>query len=101
MFSGDLRFATEDFYDISHKGGDRDAYMDGFLLENTSWHDHSGSSRVAMKLKSDYLGNRLWARKAASVIHLQMRLYSGTFFSMLVLRIIPRQLHLYMHFSYI
>ena len=33
MFSGDLRFATEDFYDISHKGGDRDAYMDGFLLE--------------------------------------------------------------------
>ena len=30
-----------------------------------------------------------------------MRLYSGTFFSMLVLRIIPRQLHLYMNFSYI
>ena len=36
MFSGDLWFATKYFYYISHKGGDRDAYMDGFLLENTS-----------------------------------------------------------------
>jgi hypothetical protein len=40
MFSGDLRFATEDFYDISYKGDDRDAYRVGFLSERhfmTCW----------------------------------------------------------------
>ena len=49
MFSGDVRFASEDFYDISYKGDDRDAYRDGFLLENILWHDIQSSSRVTMK----------------------------------------------------
>ena len=33
---GDLRFATEDFYEIPHKGDERDAYRDCYLLESTS-----------------------------------------------------------------
>jgi hypothetical protein len=49
MFSGDLRFATKDFYDISHKGDDIDAYRVGFLLENTWWHNIRSSSRMTMK----------------------------------------------------
>ena len=32
----DLRFATNDFYDIPHNGDERDAYRDCYLLESTS-----------------------------------------------------------------